>query len=100
MFQIQATKLISYGFSTDEMMKSAVYLADNILDPETGASQDLLDSPFSRAFGRQRFFEFLERPGNEYRLRRFSAAMLGTIESNNSNAIMTGDSFLCTKIQC
>lgn len=72
-------------------MKAGAYLADNLLDPKTAASQELLDSPLSRAFGRQHFFEFLENPSNQYRFRRFSAAMLGTIASNNSDAIMTGD---------
>ena len=75
-------------------MKSGVYLPDNILDSKTAASQELFDTPLSRAFGRQHFFEFLEKPENEYRFRRFGAAMLGTTASNNSDAIMAGDSSL------
>jgi hypothetical protein len=77
------------------MMKSAVYLADNLLDPKTAASQESLDTPMSRAFGRQHFFEFLEKPENEYRFRRFGAAMLGSIASSNSDAVMTGKFFPC-----
>jgi hypothetical protein len=73
------------------MMKSGAYLPDNILDSTTAASQELLNTPLSRAFGRQHFFEFLEKPENKYRFRCFSAAMLKTIASNNSDAIMAGD---------
>lgn len=75
-------------------MKAGAYLPDNVLDNRTAASQELLDTPLSRAFGRQHFFEFLEKPENEYRFRRFSSAMLGTIASNNSDAVMAGDSSL------
>jgi hypothetical protein len=66
---IQVVKLIFYGPSTDEMMKAGAYLADNLLDLKTATSQEPLDSPLSRAFGRQHFFEFLEKPENEYHFR-------------------------------
>jgi hypothetical protein len=72
------------------MIKSGAYLADNLLDPTTATSQELLDCPFSRVFGRTSVFEFFEKPENEYRLRRFSAAMVGTSTANRSGALLTG----------
>jgi hypothetical protein len=76
------------------MMKSGVYLADNLLDPKTAASQEVLDCVFSRAFGREPIFEFFEKPGNEYRLRRFGAAMHGLSSALSSGALLTGKSSL------
>jgi len=37
--------------SSDEMMKSGANLQDNLLDPETAFSHEILDSPLSRTFG-------------------------------------------------
>ncbi|KIM80118.1 hypothetical protein PILCRDRAFT_535803 [Piloderma croceum F 1598] len=77
------------GHSTDEIMKAGVYLTDNLMDPKTAASQEALDAVFSRAFGRVPCFEFLEKPGNEYRLRRFGAAMHGVSSAVASDALVT-----------
>lgn len=82
--------LIVCVLSTDEMMKSGSYLADNLLDPATATSQEPLDCPFSRVFGRESIFEFFENPENEYRLRRFGAAMVGTRAAFGSRALLTG----------
>lgn len=90
-----STKLeLNYGSSTDEVMKAAVHLTDNILDIKTATSQEILDSPFSRAFGRQHFFEFLEKPENGYRFRRFTVAMGSRVASNTSGLIMAGNILL------
>ena len=75
------------------MMKAGVYMADNLLDPKTATSQEVLDAPFSRAFGRESIFEFFEKPGNEYRLRRFGAAMHGISSALPSGALLAGKSF-------
>ena len=69
-------------------MKASSFMADNILDPKTATSQELLDAPFSRAFGREPLFEFLEKPGNEYRLRRFGAAMHGVTSAIPPGALL------------
>jgi hypothetical protein len=75
-------------------MKAGVYLADNLLDPKTSTSQEVIDSPFSRTFDCANEFEFLEKPGNEYRLRRMGAAMHGGNLSIGLSAVLTGDSHL------
>jgi hypothetical protein len=72
------------------MIKAAVYLADNLLDPKTATSQEPLDCPFSRAFGRQSVFDFLDKPENAYRMRRFVAAMHGTTMAHGSDVILSG----------
>jgi hypothetical protein len=76
------------------MFKAAVYLEDNTLDPKTSASQDPLDCPFSRAFGRESIFDFMEKPENDFRKRRFGAAMHGASSSISSGALLTGDLLL------
>jgi hypothetical protein len=75
-------------------MKAGVYLADNILDPKTSASQEVIDSPFSRMFNCENEFEFMEKPGNEYRLRRMGAAMHGSNMSLGVSSVLTGNSHL------
>jgi hypothetical protein len=75
-------------------MKAGVYLTDNLMDPKTAASQEALDAVFSRAFGRVPCFEFLEKPGNEYRLRRFGAAMHGVSSAVASDALVTSKCFV------
>jgi len=75
-------------------MKAGVYLTDNILDPKTAASQEVLDAVFSRAFGRIPIFEFFEKPGNEYRLRRFGAAMHGISSAVASDVLVTSKYFV------
>jgi hypothetical protein len=73
------------------MLKAAVYLADNLLDPITANSQEPLDCPFSRAFGRQSPFDFFEKPENAYRFRRFVAAMHATSLAMTTDIIQTGN---------
>jgi hypothetical protein len=77
--------------STDEAMKSGVFMAENLLDPKTGGSQELLDASFSRAHGRQSGHDFFEKPENAYRLRRFGAAMNGTRMSMSPGTTLNGD---------
>jgi hypothetical protein len=75
-------------------MNAAVYLTDNLMDPKTASSQEALDAPFNQAFGRVPVFEFFEKPGNEYRLRRFGAAMHGVSSAAASDALVTSKHFV------
>jgi hypothetical protein len=91
---ITITYILSSSFliqtsSTDEMMGAATYLAENLQDPRTATSHEPLDCPFSRAFGRELKFLFLEKPENAYRLRRFGAGMHGTRLINPAGALLT-----------
>jgi hypothetical protein len=79
--------------STDEVVKTAAYLSDNLLDPKTAASQEVTDGPLSRAFGPETWFEFLEKPDNAYRLRRYGVAIHGLGSTVSLGAIMAGDAF-------
>lgn len=54
-------------------------MTDNLVDPKTASSQDPAATPANRAFGSNKvFWEWLEEPGNEKRLRRFGSAMRGS----------------------
>jgi hypothetical protein len=75
-------------------MKAGVHLADNIMDPITSASPEMVHSVFNRAFNQGPSFEFLEKPGNEYRLRRFGAGMHGMTMAFSTGALLTGKSDL------
>jgi hypothetical protein len=75
-------------------MKAGVNLTDNLMDPKTASSQEALDAVFSRAFGRVPIFEFFEKPGNEYRSRRFGAAMHGVSLAVASDALVTSKYFV------
>jgi hypothetical protein len=76
------------------MMKADAYLADTVLDPNTTASQEITHSPFIRAFNQGVPFEFFEKPGNEFRLRRFGAGMHGMSMAFSTGALLTGKSVL------
>jgi hypothetical protein len=57
-------------------------MPDYIVDPKTASSQELKVNPTMRAFGSNKvYWEWLEEPGNEKRLRRFGSAMIGSIMS-------------------
>ena len=75
-------------------MKAGAYLAENLLDPKISTSQEVTDSPFSRMFDCANEFEFMEKPGNEYRLRRMGAAMHGGSLTIGFSTVLTGDSHL------
>jgi hypothetical protein len=76
------------------MLKAVVHLEDHLLNPKTSVSQEPLDGPFSQAFGRQLFFDFLENPENEFRLRRFGAAMRGGSTAVGFGSLLTGKLFV------
>jgi hypothetical protein len=90
-------ELIVRYSSTDEMMKAGVHMADNLMDPSTTASPEVTHSVFNRAF-QMPLFDFLEKPGNEYRLRRFGAGMHGMSMAFSTGALLTGKFVLCGRL--
>jgi hypothetical protein len=56
------------------MIKCAINLGDNLLEPKTATSQEPHNSTFNKTFGCASPFEFYEKPENEYRWQRFSAS--------------------------
>ncbi|KAI0780347.1 S-adenosyl-L-methionine-dependent methyltransferase [Trametes elegans] len=67
---------------TDELFKSSAYLTDCYLPSlslKRDESEQPMHAPFNLAFDTGiPYFEWLEKPGNEYRLKRFGPAMTGT----------------------
>ncbi|KAI0700683.1 hypothetical protein C8T65DRAFT_790056 [Cerioporus squamosus] len=79
---------------TDELFKSASFLTDCYLPTlSSGTTGDAhaMHAPFNVAFGTNTpYFEWLERPGNEARLKRFGPAMTGTAAWEVPGAIIGG----------
>ncbi|TFK81372.1 hypothetical protein K466DRAFT_502247 [Polyporus arcularius HHB13444] len=82
------------NLSTDELFKSASYLADcylPTLSPKSTEGVHAMHAPFNVAFDTELpYFEWLERPGNEARLKRFGPAMTGTAAWEVPGAIIGG----------
>lgn len=82
--------------STDELFKSSAYLADCYLPSssrKSGEDENPMHAPFNLAFNTTiPYFEWLEQPGNESRLRRFGPAMTGTAAWEVPGAIIAGQS--------
>ena len=80
--------------STDELFKSSAYLADCYLPSRSGKPTDdvpPMHAPFNLAFDTKTpYFEWLERPGNEMRLKRFGPAMTGTAAWEIPGAVISG----------
>ncbi|EIW56069.1 S-adenosyl-L-methionine-dependent methyltransferase [Trametes versicolor FP-101664 SS1] len=79
---------------TDELFKSSAYLADCYLPSssrKSGEDENPMHAPFNLAFNTTiPYFEWLEQPGNESRLRRFGPAMTGTAAWEVPGAIIAG----------
>ncbi|KAI0828552.1 S-adenosyl-L-methionine-dependent methyltransferase [Trametes gibbosa] len=79
---------------TDELFKSSAYLADCYLPSSSkkgGDEDNPMHAPFNLAFNTTAaYFEWLEQPGNEARLRRFGPAMTGTAAWEVPGAIVAG----------
>ncbi|KAI9066168.1 S-adenosyl-L-methionine-dependent methyltransferase [Trametes sanguinea] len=77
---------------TDELFKSSAYLVDCYL-PSLATKKDEehpMHAPFNVAFDTSiPYFEWLEQPGNEARLRRFGPAMTGTAAWEVPGAIVS-----------
>ncbi|KAF4566231.1 hypothetical protein EYR40_001952 [Pleurotus pulmonarius] len=77
--------------TADELFKGSAYLAEVLLDPKKSVSEDPKDAPMMLAFKSSKpSWEWYEEPGNEYRLKRFAAAMEGTSRADPPNAIHLG----------
>ena len=81
--------------STDELFKSAAHLTDCYLPALSGKAADdalpAMHAPFNVAFNTKTpYFEWLERPGNEARLKRFGPAMTGTAAWEIPGAVTVG----------
>jgi hypothetical protein len=72
------------------LLKAAAFLIDELLDPRAVASEDPLDCAFSRAFGREPIFDYLEKPENAYRLRRAAVGMHGIGLLHDIDKVITG----------
>jgi len=69
------------GHLTDESLKSAAYLSENLTDPRTAHSDEPTDSAFNRAFNTPLgMFPWYEQPENTFRLKRFNAGMRATAD--------------------
>ena len=81
--------------STDELFKSSSYLAECYLPSLSTKAGNMhaMHAPFNVAFNTDvPYFEWLERPGNEARLKRFGPAMTGTTAWEIPGAIVSGRS--------
>ena len=90
--------------STDELFKSSAYLADCYLASSTkkAGEEHPMYAPFNVAFDTSLpYFEWLEKPGNEARLRRFGPAMTGTSAWEVPGAIVAGtsDAVVCDALR-
>ncbi|TCD62062.1 hypothetical protein EIP91_007521 [Steccherinum ochraceum] len=66
------------GTNTDEFLKGAGHAVAMLTDPATSHSQEPVDSPLQRAFGKKMgLFDWYDLPENQFRLRRFGNAMRG-----------------------
>ncbi|KAI1792209.1 S-adenosyl-L-methionine-dependent methyltransferase, partial [Ganoderma leucocontextum] len=78
----EATNGIAAFVNLWHLFKSAAYLTDCYLPSLSGKAADdvpPMHAPFNLAFDTKTpYFEWLERPGNEMRLKRFGPAMTGT----------------------
>ena len=75
--------------SSDECMKSGAYLRENLVDPVSSHSPDPEHTSFQKAY---RFegtrWEFLEHPQNQFKLRRYGAAMASNSKLQPPDAIL------------
>lgn len=76
---------------TDEVMKANSHLWETMSSPEKGHSFSAVHAPLQEWSGTDKqFFWWIELPGNERRLLRYSAAMRATSLWNSPDAILHG----------
>ncbi|KAF8510927.1 O-methyltransferase [Hysterangium stoloniferum] len=76
---------------TDEVFKGSAHMADNLLDQATSHSDLPTLTALNRAFASDVDpFAWFEQPNNQYRLRRFGAAMRTAASVNPSGVILQG----------
>ncbi|KIP03318.1 hypothetical protein PHLGIDRAFT_94938, partial [Phlebiopsis gigantea 11061_1 CR5-6] len=79
------------GLCTDELFKASAYLTDCYLPKKGLQPGDEMYAPFNVAFGTgMRYFEWLEKRENAFRLRRFGKAMTGTEKWEVPGSIIGG----------
>ncbi|TFY66486.1 hypothetical protein EVG20_g4597, partial [Dentipellis fragilis] len=77
------------GHHLDEPFKGSSYAWETLSDPETSHSGDPTASAFARAFDiKGTMWDFYERPEEQYRQRRFDAAMQSTLALQPADAIL------------
>ncbi|TFY59550.1 hypothetical protein EVG20_g7747 [Dentipellis fragilis] len=82
----------------DEPFKASAYAWETLADPETRHSGDPSKSPFARALRTtESIWQFLERPEEQFRRRRFDAAMRGTQALQPADAILHAFDWKCLK---
>lgn len=66
-------------FSSDDLVRIVYNIDKTMLDPEFAHSQELEKSTFHKTFnaGNEKWYQWLARPKNLWRRRRFSAGMKG-----------------------
>lgn len=76
-------------------MKTVAYLADAVMDPVSGHSDDVRDLAFNRAFdGKGTIWDWFDRPDQGHRNQRFGMAMEGAKNVSPPNAILEGGACL------
>ncbi|GJE87381.1 S-adenosyl-L-methionine-dependent methyltransferase [Phanerochaete sordida] len=79
------------GHCSDEILKTAAYLQEAVLDPRIASSGEPNETAFNVAFKTELpVWEWLEQKGNEFRLARFGAFMAATKQATPPNAIVEG----------
>ncbi|KAL5536477.1 hypothetical protein ACEPAF_299 [Sanghuangporus sanghuang] len=77
------------GYGADECIKSGSYLVEMMTDPNTKFSEEPNCSALQKAFNMtDTFFEFLDRPTEEYRRKRFATVMARTNRGHTPTAIV------------
>lgn len=74
----------------DEALKSSGFITDILLDPTVSHSEEPSDTPFSRVFKTNSYFDYLYMPGNEYQCARFHVGMNGIASSELSTVVPGG----------
>ncbi|KAF8334401.1 S-adenosyl-L-methionine-dependent methyltransferase [Amanita rubescens] len=78
------------SFFVDEVAKSSAYFYENASDPKIANSGEPADCPFAKIVGNGTpFWDWLERPENAVRQRRFDIGMRGTQVMTTAGPIMS-----------
>ncbi|KAL5536481.1 hypothetical protein ACEPAF_303 [Sanghuangporus sanghuang] len=78
------------GYGADECIKSGSYLVEMMTDPNTKFSEEPNCSALQKAIKTtDTLFEFLDRPTEEYRRKRFATAMAGANKMHTPAAIVS-----------
>lgn len=73
------------------VLPAGALLRTIVLDSQLSKSQSPKDSAFCHANNQLNMFEYFEVPGNEFRRRRFGAAMHGLSSFHRTDVILDGE---------